>query len=1060
MHKKTIKFLFCFLLSFLLSFTINAQNRCDFDHEHNERKNTPEYQEFLKNIKSQMKQLEKDGRRIPCSAGVITFPVAIHYNWAGSGTTVDQCMIDAANNSIEALNQDFAATNADISDYDALNTSCPSAYPTSALSDNSCIQFCIAEYDHPGCSGLCDGDLAITAGTFSYPSTGGCFSDYINIFVASGTGGLGIAPLYGVTTLGGNGPQVDAGTWGGPGVLCTPTGLGSTFNSLTSYNLGRTLTHEMGHYFGCQHTFSFANTMEGAASDCSSDDGFADTPDQSLANYGKPVVVDCNTANGSNTANNTCSTMDMFCSFMDYCDDSHLIMYTVDQSTEMYASAQMSPIADSNIKCSPNGMASVPTADFTFGDDDLLFCTGDVAPYTVGLTDNSTGCPMSWTWSFSGAGVSPTSSTMQNPTITVTQSGDLTITLIATNAIGASAQEIKTVYASVAPMGSCPDCGPQIFDSGGPNNNYSPNEAYSFTYCAGANEALAIDLTQVDMPGSLFSDVVLIYHSATLPADLNTYDLLIGDNGSFAGFWVPNGGGGLSSAGTNYQSDEQCLTFYVESDGVTEGAGFLGDITCYPKPTCSDGFQNQGEEFVDCGGANCPACPSKCGFTFTDTGGEDNNYSPGDNGQTWTLCADAANEILKFDFSLFLANNPGTTPALLAYEGSSLPGNLNDWDYNFQQGGYFPSGGSYSQTNPIKSTGQCMSFYFSISGTETNPGFEAYVSCCTADEIAGCGNSNTAGNAFTEMIDNYCSENQIGDVYSLKSGQSDSDSRDCTTLSSNQTFYEITCDGDGGMLTVDVGPNDNGGTVDAALYGPISGGCPNYTGGSQVACESDMDPNPITVPVNADDVYLLVIAGENRGSFDIVGSGTAFESTVPITLLEFNGEAIGKDVQLTWSSANEINNDFFTIERSKNGVDFEKISDVSSKGNSSQTQKYEFLDSRAYIGSSYYRLSQTDLDGTYTELAIIEVETKSSNDRISLFPNPNSGNRLTIGGISPDVKYQVSFVNTIGESVLKSTIGNDYGEGELDVSELAIGVYFMSITDGETKWVEKFIKVR
>lgn len=1026
-----------------IPFAAMSQQRCSFDEDQEERLKDPLYQEFLKDVRSEIRRISDGQERIACTAGTIEFPVAIHYNWTGIGSTVTACMEEAAINSIDALNDDYLALNADLSDYDDLTATCDAYYPASAKSDGSCIRFCIAEYDHPGCSGLCDGDLAITAGMFEYPNTGGCYGDYINIFVQAGTGQLGIAPLFGVTTLGGNGPQVDVSTWGGPGVNCTTDG--QTFNSNGNYNLGRTLTHEMGHYFGLAHTF---------VGDCSTDDGYNDTPAQSDENGGKPVVVNCDPNDAANTANNSCGTMDMWCSYMDYSDDTHLFMFTTEQSDEQYASAQISPIADSAVKCA--GGPAVPTADIQCPSDVPVFCNGDAAPYTLDFMDNSTRCPTSWAWTFAGAGVSPTSSTMEDPSVTVTMTGDLTVTLTATNAQGASTMVTKNVYVSIADGTSCPDCGPDFVDTGGPNNPYSANETTTWTYCADAGENLELNLTEVDLPGSLFTDVVRIYDGM---AATGNYVAILGENnGSGGGIWTPTGTGSVSFEGSTWTSPGECLTFEFTSNTADEGAGWVGTLECKVAPSCTDGLQNQDEEFVDCGGPNCDPCPSACGFTFTDTGGVDNPYSTSDSGTQWLLCADDADQILNMDFSTFQDGGA----ALLVYEGDINVdnSNVNSWAYNVQQGGYFTAGAGYSQVNPISSAGQCFTFYFSVTNASTPPtdGFEALVNCCSPDDLDGCANANTAGEEFMTMVDNYCTTSTIDDITSFNTA-GEADTRNCTTLAGSQTFYEITCDSDGGTLNVDVSANSEGGTVDAALYGPVSGTCPNYTGGSQVACDSASDPAMISVEAMADEVYLLVVASDTRGSFDIVGSGSAFEVALPVELIKFDAKLINDEVQLGWEVATEINHDYYTIEKSENGTDYFDLANVDQRVEGTQSIQYQYIDRNLSAGTNYYRLSQTDLDGTSKVLATDVVNTFQKSNRINLYPNPTGASRVTLDGLDTEVEYTISVSNIYGAQLSRLISTDDTGSYDLDIESLSAGVYFISLDNGVEQQVLKFIKL-
>ena len=893
----------------LISLTITAQDNprsCGTDAEHAERMKDPEYREFHKSINAEIDRLKAEGR-IDCTAGTIEFPVAIHYNWAGIGTTVDQCMIDAAISSIDALNLDYLGSNGDLADYDALTAACAASYPASAKSTGSCISFCIAEFDHPGCSGLCDGDLAITAGQFAYPNTGGCYGDMINIFVQSGTGQLGVAPLNGVTSLGGNGPQVDASTWGGPGQLCTPNELGSTFNSNTSYNLGRTLTHEMGHYFGLQHTF---------VGDCNSDDGYADTPIQSDENFGTPVVINCDPNDSGNTAVNSCGALDMWCSYMDYSNDTHLFMFTTEQSDQMYASAQLSPISDSGVKC--GGSAAAPTPDFNILGDLPVFCTNDSAPFTISLEDNSTRCPTVWSWSFAGAGVSPSTSTIEDPMVTVSASGELTVTLMTTNASGESVALVKTVYVSIADAGSCPDCGDAFYDSGGPNSDYSASESNTWTYCADPGDLVNMTLNSIDLPDGLFTDEIRIFEGTSVPADLSSYAAILGENnGSGGGFWVPNGTGSVGYEGTSFKSTTNCVTMLFESNGVNEGAG---------------------------------------------------------------------------------------------------------WDVT--------------------------------------------MTCCPDDADPECANANLAGQGFQATVNSFCNSKSIFDLDFKGSGDMAS-SRACADPTSipysNNSYYEITCDGDGGDLSVDVTiPADQTGMVKTYLMGPLTGNCPSYTGGNLTIRDCDEGDNG-TLTITENNVapnsrYLVFINSENGGAFDL--ASTAASNALPIELSSFDAEVSGQDVQLSWTSVSEVNNDYFTIERSMNGTDYEYMTDLDSKGNTATGFKYDFLDTRAQTGANYYRLSQTDLDGASTIVAYAVATIRASKESFTLYPNPAAGNRITIAGLIPSKTHTIKMTNAVGEMVSYKVESNNRGEGSVEIAGLANGIYVVSATDGEQTQVTKFVRLK
>ena len=122
------------------------------------------------------------------------------------------------------------------------------------------------------------------------------------------------------------------------------------------------------------------------------------------------------------------------------------------------------------------------------------------------------------------------------------------------------------------------------------------------------------------------------------------------------------------------------------------------------------------------------------------------------------------------------------------------------------------------------------------------------------------------------------------------------------------------------------------------------------------------------------------------------------DSPLPVELLNFTVEVNKEEeVFIQWSTASEQNNDYFTIERSKDGKDFEKLLDVKGSGTSSQLNTYQELDVNPYSGISYYRLSQTDYDGTREYFNTLAVQIKQATQKASLmvFPNPALGGENT-----------------------------------------------------------------
>lgn len=123
---------------------------------------------------------------------------------------------------------------------------------------------------------------------------------------------------------------------------------------------------------------------------------------------------------------------------------------------------------------------------------------------------------------------------------------------------------------------------------------------------------------------------------------------------------------------------------------------------------------------------------------------------------------------------------------------------------------------------------------------------------------------------------------------------------------------------------------------------------------------------------------------------------SALASPLPIELLNFTANLNGNNVALIWATASEINNDFFTVEKSRDGQNFVKAFNVDGAGNSTATIEYVDIDRDPYIGTSYYRLKQTDFDGKSSYSNIVPVEYNPDSDPgISLFPNPSDEGTTT-----------------------------------------------------------------
>lgn len=194
------------------------------------------------------------------------------------------------------------------------------------------------------------------------------------------------------------------------------------------------------------------------------------------------------------------------------------------------------------------------------------------------------------------------------------------------------------------------------------------------------------------------------------------------------------------------------------------------------------------------------------------------------------------------------------------------------------------------------------------------------------------------------------------------------------------------------------------------------------------------------------------------GFYFTLGSVNNITTPLPITLVDFKAQVIGDDkVECTWETASELNNDYFTLESSQNGIEWRKIAEVKGVGNSSSLVEYDKIDEKPYTGLSYYRLSQTDFDGKTEQLGIRSVLIKKTKGPdIGVFPNPAGANFMVY-----------STENRSGEIIIRSSVGKtvqqitwvDQQQMTIDASGFANGIYIVEcIFDNQREVIKVVVR--
>lgn len=178
-------------------------------------------------------------------------------------------------------------------------------------------------------------------------------------------------------------------------------------------------------------------------------------------------------------------------------------------------------------------------------------------------------------------------------------------------------------------------------------------------------------------------------------------------------------------------------------------------------------------------------------------------------------------------------------------------------------------------------------------------------------------------------------------------------------------------------------------------------------------------------------------------------------SPLPISLIGFNAKPYQEtQVQLNWATGSEQNNHYFSIERSKDGQNFSFFKSVPSKGNSSSAQNYLAIDENPVASISWYRLSQTDHDGTRKNLQTVKVELKPSKQtaQYKTWPNPFREEFNIQGDWENEQEISVRLLNQNGRTIAeRSFVVNEPREtvSMQSLGDLTPGMYIIRVMSGD-----------
>jgi hypothetical protein len=487
-----------------------------------------------------------------------------------------------------------------------------------------------------------------------------------------------------------------------------------------------------------------------------------------------------------------------------------------------------------------------------------------------------------------------------------------------------------------------------------------------------------------------------------------------------------------------------------------------------------------------------------CAATFYDPGGPGGstttsgvagNY-PNNAQYIYTYCSnDPLNPYVTVDFTQFSLES-GPYDFLTIHDGSSF----EDVVLGIYNGNNNPG--------TLTSSSGCLTFYFTSDVVVNRLGWEASITCTNVPGVLPDATFADCLGAIGVCSDAPVSLNGLGSGNFIDLNQTN---QGCLrTGEHNTVWYFVTIEdanGDGVITDGETGtfgftiiypPNQD---YDYAVWGPLDSNdpydmCPPPGPPTRCSYSANSGNSNTTIGLNSTspqvyegastsedgfvyyydnvqngETYLILIDkwGNDNHTYTLNFFGTSVDgpssgldctipTPLPVTLVQFNAVNVGDKNFVYWTTASEKDNDYFTLEQSDNGYNWRIIATLDGAGTSSQMNSYNFYDINPVFPITYYRLKQTDFDGTFKYSEIISVEVTSKDWIIDIFPNPASDQfSYHYNGKDFDSPVQITIIDMMGRLIYSEdhAVAPNKKMNSVDVSHLSEGLYKVSFTQGE-----------
>lgn len=427
-----------------------------------------------------------------------------------------------------------------------------------------------------------------------------------------------------------------------------------------------------------------------------------------------------------------------------------------------------------------------------------------------------------------------------------------------------------------------------------------------------------------------------------------------------------------------------------------------------------------------------------CTGTFYDSGGTAGDYGLNQN-YIKKFCSDNGQSI-KIEFTEFDLDD--SYDFLYVYDGTTTSD---------------PLIGIYSQFGPTGafiSSGTCLTFKFTSDGFYNYSGWAGTISCI---EQPLCGSNPLANNVcasatYISNLDGYC-----GNTSATYTADFSADlvSDFCGSIENN-SWLKFTADATSANFNVWTSNCSIGDGIQIEIFNTTD--CINFTSVSN--CWNPF--NEVNGAILATGLiigqdYYMMIDGNGGDVCDFVIGAATGVVVLPTELLSFKSKCINNKSSLEWITVSEINSDYFLLEKSTNGIEFQQIYKTKAANNSSHEIKYAFNDNDYSNGTVYYRLKMVDLDGKIKVSDILSAICSDENNSFSFFPNPTSDNISLNWKLGEDDSAEIIIANINGEILYQNVYYTSIINEKIDLKHLPKGIYHVKLSNQNLIFYEKLV---